>query len=161
MKNFCVELISSNYSLLSQFFLGQCYENQCYKHKDYEAMMVPGVTLQSCSGHYTVRFQNDPNLVLYCGRKPSWHTNTADDMNIDQLLLKRHGNLAHFCKDGIKAWSAHTSSAELLDLQKDGILVLYTTSGKAVWSTKTLGKCAIGLFCLQLFLKILLCCITN
>ena len=161
MKNFCAELISSNYSLLRQFFPGQCYKNRCNKHNDYEAMMVPGMTLQSHSDHYTLRFQSDRNLVLYYGRKPLWHTNTANGVNIDRLLLQRDGNLVLYRKDRSAAWSAHTSSAKVLNLQNDGNLVLYTTSGKAVWSTKTLGKCAIGLFFLQLFLKILLCCINN
>ena len=70
-----------------QLFPGQCYENGCYKCNDYEVVMVPGMTLQSRSGHYTVHFQSDSNLVLYCERKPLWHTNTANDMNIDKLLL--------------------------------------------------------------------------
>ena len=49
--------------------------------------MVPGMTLQSRSGHYPLHFQSDRNIVLYCERKPLWHTNTANDMNIEKLLL--------------------------------------------------------------------------
>ena len=93
--------------------------------------MVPGMTLQSHSDHYTLRFQSDRNLVLYYGRKPLWHTNTANGVNIDRLLLQRGGNLVLYRKDRSAAWSAHTSSAKVLNLQNDGNLVLYTTSGKA------------------------------
>ena len=125
--------------------------------------MVPGMTLQSPSGHYTLRFQSDRNLVLYCGRKPLWHTNTAGDMNIYRLLLQRDGNLVLYRKDGSVAWSAHTWGAAGLDLQNDGNLVLYTTSGKALWSTKTYRKCATGLefFFYSYFQIKFFCCISS
>ena len=108
-------------------------------------MMVPGMKLQSKSGHYTLHFQEDRNLVLYCGLKALWQTSTNGDMNINKFLFQNDGNLVLYRVSGSVAWTASVFGGKILVIQDDGNLVVYRNDWVAVWSTSTYGKCPIGL----------------
>ena len=108
-------------------------------------MMVPGMKLQSSSSHYTLHFQEDRNLVLYCGKKAMWQTSTFGAMNINKFLFQRDGNLVLYRVNGSVAWAASIFGGNTLVIQDDGNLVVYKNDGVAVWSTVTYGKCPIGL----------------
>ena len=113
------------------------------------------MTLQSRSGHYTLRFQSDRNLVLYCGDKALWSTKTYGDNKIDKFRFQGDGNLVLFRSDGSVAWAADVSGGNSLVLQNDGNLVVYQDDGNAVWSTNTNGRCPIGsLFLAKILIKI-------
>ena len=116
--------------------------------------MVPGMTLQSRSGHYTLRFQSDYNLVLYCGDEALWSTKTHGDNNIDKFRFQEDGNLVLYRSDGSVAWAADVFGKNSLILQNGGNLVVYQDDGDAVWSTKTNGRCPIGsLFLVKILIK--------
>ena len=116
--------------------------------------MVPGMTLQSRSGHYTLRFQSDHNLVLYCGDEALWSTKTYGDNNIDKFRFQEDVNLVLYRSDGSVAWAAVFGGNSLI-LQNDGNLVIYEDDGDAVWSTNTNGRCLIGsLFLVKILIKI-------
>ena len=137
------------------FSSGYCYHDRCYRYGGHEAMMVPGMTLQSRSGHYTLRFQSDRNLVLYCGDGALWSTKTYGDNNIEKFRFQEDGNLVLYRSDGSVAWAADIFGGNSLILQNDGNLVVYQDDGDAVWSTNTYGICPIGsLFLVTILIKI-------
>ena len=117
--------------------------------------MVPGMTLQSKSGHYTLRFQSDHNLVLYCGDKALWSTKTYGDINIDKFRFQQDGNVVLYRSNGSVAWAANVFGGNSLILQNDGNLVIYEDDGDVSWATNTYGRCPIGsLFLVKILIKI-------
>lgn len=120
--------------------------------------------------------QNDGNLVLYTASgKAVWHTETAGS-DASTLKLQTDGNLVLYNPSNVARWNSNTYHApdslsavvrvmpnggqmyigqrletakrdRYLSLQSDGNLVLYTSSGTALWSSRTTGK---GGFVLQM-----------
>lgn len=118
--------------------------------------------IQSSYPDYLVT-QSDGNLVLYnaWGRIPLWNSGTGGQGNGSYLVMQSDGNLVLFNSSGSPTWQTSTNwdstnsallygqnlyegsgiasenGAYYLAMQTDGNLVLYNSTGAAVWSTGT------------------------
>ncbi|MGD0083496.1 MAG: L,D-transpeptidase family protein [Acidimicrobiales bacterium] len=96
-----------------------------------------GTELKSRNGQFQLEMQRDGNLVVYNGARAIWSTNTSGHDGAD-AVLQRDGNFVLY-QASRPLWAAYTnrggSSANVLVMQVDGDLVVYSGSGKALWST--------------------------
>ncbi len=96
-----------------------------------------GMELKSRNGEFQLEMQSDGNLVLYDGSRPTWSTGTSGRTGA-AAVLQRDGNFVLYW-DGRALWASMTdrngSSANVLVIQVDGDLVIYSGSGTALWST--------------------------
>jgi len=96
-----------------------------------------GSELKSENGEFQLEMQSDGNLVLYSGSSPTWSTNTSGRIGAD-AVLQRDGNFVLYW-DGHPLWAAMTdrggSAANVLVMQDDGNLVVYSGAAKALWAT--------------------------
>ncbi|MBG6119016.1 MULTISPECIES: hypothetical protein [unclassified Sphingobium] len=103
--------------------------------------LLPGGSFTSSDGRFTFTMQADGNLVL---RGPSgvlWHTGTYDTSGAF-LAFQGDGKLVVYKGDGTGAiWqSGSYSLCSRLIVQNDGNVVIYATSGQAIWATNTGGN---------------------
>ena len=98
----------------------------------------PGKQWATCSG-YTLKLQNDGNLVLYDRRGRSrWSSNTAGHPNA-RFVVQRDGNLVIYGGRSRTLWSSNTAghpNAEFR-IQEDGNLVVYGNRNRVLWSSNT------------------------
>jgi glucosylceramidase len=100
------------------------------------SILMRGQYARSNGGGFTLRLQNDGNLVLSSsGGKTLWSTGRSGLY----LILQADGNLVEYSSSGAAVWSSGTagSGAAWLVVQPDGNLVLFDASGKSVWATNT------------------------
>ncbi|MDD3772970.1 MAG: bulb-type lectin domain-containing protein [Weeksellaceae bacterium] len=100
-----------------------------------------GVFLRSESGVYTLRFQEDGNLVLYKNKtKPIWASQTSGRQT-RSLIFQDDGNLVIYDANKNAVWSSnsHGKGGSYITLQNDGNLVIYTYQNKPVWASDTGG----------------------
>jgi hypothetical protein len=92
--------------------------------------------LRSTSGNYTLRMQEDGNLVAYDNhRNALWSSNTVGSGAIE-CVLQGDGNLLLKDRNGRVVWATYTDgykNAKLV-IQDDGNLVIYNERGLAVWA---------------------------
>jgi hypothetical protein len=109
--------------------------------------LLPGQSLQSDTGVYTLTMQSDGNVVLYNNEhKPLWWTNTGGGL-IDPLefSMQTDGNLVLYDTSGQARWASKTQGnpGAFLNMQNDGNGVVYRagatteTANNALWSTGT------------------------
>jgi hypothetical protein len=109
----------------------------------------------ACSGHQLMlNYQSDNNFVLYCNGSAIWATHTnivrpGSGLAAAHTQFLYNGNLVVFyyrtAKPGspLSDWASGTGGkgATHFRLQGDANLVIYTASGKALWSSHTAGRC--------------------
>lgn len=103
--------------------------------------LVPGQTLTSCGGQFTLNLQLDGNLVLYKGQSTVLASTGTVNKDSAQLELTTTGDFVLRGKLGEELWRsghANQTSAQAY-LQGDGNLVIYGPSGP-VWATNTAGQ---------------------
>jgi hypothetical protein len=91
--------------------------------------------LKSTNGKYTLRMQEDGNLVAYDSHeKALWNSNTAGSGAIE-CVLQDDGNLVLKDRRGRVVWATSTDGYKnaKLAIQDDGNLVIYNERGLAVW----------------------------
>jgi hypothetical protein len=92
--------------------------------------------LKSTNGKYTLRMQDDGNLVAYDSQgKSLWSSNTVGSGAIE-CVLQSDGNLLLKDRNGRVVWATYTDgykNAKLV-IQDDGNLVIYNERGLAVWA---------------------------
>ncbi|XP_063687622.1 uncharacterized protein LOC134820906 isoform X1 [Bolinopsis microptera] len=133
---------------------GYCEENACYKGAvDYTAnngfsngytVIKIGEELKSLDEKYTLKMQEDGNLVLYCnGTNALWASDTSDKTVEGGLQFQSDGNLVLYSPDRTALWSpnSYDKGVTSMVLQDDGNLVLYTDNGEAIWDSETYDKC--------------------
>jgi len=110
--------------------------------------LLPGQSIQSGDGRYSLVLQGDGNLVLYDTAAASdlwsatamWATNTAGK-NVTHAIMQHDGNFVLY--DGAeKVWATdtHGNDGAHLRIQNDGNVVIYAADGEeAIWSTGTEG----------------------
>src|SRR4030042_3752309 len=92
--------------------------------------------LRSTNGKYTLRMQDDGNLVAYDSQgKGLWSSDTVGSGAIECIMLGE-GNLLLRDKNGRSVWTSHTDGYKnpKLVMQDDGNLVIYNERGIAVWA---------------------------
>ena len=97
-----------------------------------------GGRLQSPNGSATFQMQADGNLVLYVAGKATWSSRTTGHPGA-YLAIQSDGNLVVYAQ-GRALWSSRTAKQDppvRLIVQDDGTVVLYSASGRALWSTGT------------------------
>lgn len=99
--------------------------------------LVRGDIVRSCNGQYLLAMQNDGNLVVYDGIRPTWHTKTYES-EAAQTIMQSDGNLVVYTSKGEALWNSGTQGNEgaALALQDDGNLVIYSRNGTALWASK-------------------------
>jgi hypothetical protein len=99
-----------------------------------------GTTWTTCN-NYTLKFQNDGNLVLYSrSGTPLWATGTNAKGNV--LAVQSDGNVVMYGSYwGQVLWATNTSGnpGSFLALQTDGNLVVYNRNGRPLWASNTAG----------------------
>jgi hypothetical protein len=107
----------------------------------------PGDTLQvdesleSPNGQFSLRLQEDGNLVLYSqDSQPLWASGT-DGQDVSTATMQDDGNLVLYSSGGDAVWAANTfgNDRAYLVLQDDGNLVIYSAAGAPLWATNTSG----------------------
>ncbi|MDC8985352.1 LysM peptidoglycan-binding domain-containing protein [Mycobacterium marinum] len=98
--------------------------------------LVPGESLVSKNGAYTLTLQDDGNLVLASRGTPLWATDT-NGQQVVRAEVQRDGNFVVYTADK-PVWHTDTKGKKnvRLVLQDDRNLVLYAADGPA-WSTHT------------------------
>lgn len=99
--------------------------------------LIPGASINSSNGRYTLVVQDDGNLVVYGQSGALWHaaTNTLPFAN---LVMQGDGNLVLYGPVGQVYWQSATSgnSNAGLVMQNDGNLVMYAGS-TVLWQSNT------------------------
>ena len=103
------------------------------------AVLLPGQSLKSVNGVYTLAYQTDGNLVVYKDATAVWQSATVGQ-EPGRVCMQSDGNLVMYGKDGAAQWNTSTNSAanvnsELI-MQTDGNLVIYNRNGAAIWSIR-------------------------
>jgi nucleoid-associated protein YgaU len=95
-----------------------------------------GGSLTSKNGAYSLKLQDDGNLVLYARDNPVWSTST-NGQDVVRAELQKDGNFVLYTPDK-PVWHTETKGKKdvRLVLQDDRNLVLYAAHGVA-WSSKT------------------------
>lgn len=98
-----------------------------------------GGSLESSSGQYTLRLQDDGNMVLYeNGDQPVWASGTHGQ-EVGYAVMQEDGNLVLYAPGGEAVWATDTYGQDgaSLVLQDDRNLVIYTANGEPIWATDT------------------------
>ena len=103
-------------------------------------VVLPGDTVASGDGRYTLKYQTDGNLVLYVqtGSDPVaiWASKTAGK-SVGSAVMQGDGNFVIYGKDGKSAvWSSGTSGhpGSWLLLRRDGNVVICSPDGTPPWN---------------------------
>lgn len=100
-----------------------------------------GTIMRSMNGIFTLRFQNDGNLVLYKnGNNPIWASQTHGKTS-KKFRFQDDGNLVIYNAADSAIWSSNThgKNGSYMVLQDDGNLVIYTINNQPIWATNTGG----------------------
>jgi len=101
--------------------------------------LVPGQSITSQDGRFTLIFQTDGNLVLYApGGQALWASNTAGHVVWD-AVMQGDGNLVIYDPRAHALWASATAgdAGAWLIVQNDGNLVIYDANGKPLWASNT------------------------
>lgn len=102
--------------------------------------ILPGASLSSTNGQYSVVYQGDGNFVLYdvLAGTALWTTNTGGTAP-GQAVVQGDGNFVIYDAVGNALWAAGTSGnpGAYLVLQDDGNFVIFNASAEPIWSRIT------------------------
>lgn len=99
--------------------------------------LLPGQQLTSQDGRFTLKAQQDGNLVLLFGATQLWATGTATGKSL-YFRLQTSGAATLFDVPQDPMWATPAAGANAtLTLQNDGNLVLKSSGGSVVWQSNT------------------------
>ena len=102
--------------------------------------ILPGASLSSASGQYSVFYQSDGNFVLYdvLAGTALWTTDTGGTVP-GQTIVQSDGNFVIYDATGAALWAAGTAGnpGAYLLLHDDGNFVIYNGSAEPIWSRLT------------------------
>lgn len=103
-----------------------------------ETALRPGNKVNSASGLYGLRYQEDGNLVLDGPEGPLWASGT-DGRGAGVCVMQADGNLVLYGPDDRRIWDSKTENnpGSSLVIQDDGNAVIYRPDGSPVWATET------------------------
>ncbi len=103
-----------------------------------------GESITSTNKNFSLRMQQDGNLVLYkteSGKETVlWHTHT-NEKKATIAKMQEDGNFALYDEDGNHYWNSGTNGRTkqpFIKIQNDGNLVIYTIEDR--WNSGTSGK---------------------
>lgn len=109
--------------------------------------LLPGQSLQSDNGLYTLTMQSDGNVVLRnSASTPLWRTGTGGgQFDPRDFIMQTDGNLVLYDTSGQYRWASKTQGnpGAFLNVQNDGNLVVYRagstsqTANNSLWSSGT------------------------
>jgi len=109
--------------------------------------LLPGQSLKSDNGLYTLTMQSDGNVVLRdSASTPLWRTGTGGGQFVPRdFIMQTDGNLVLYDTSGQARWNSKTpgNPGAFLNVQDDGNLVVYRagsateTVGNSLWSSGT------------------------
>ncbi len=99
--------------------------------------LLPTNFITSVNGKYKLIQQEDGNLVIYQGNRPTWSTGT-NGRKTQRCVMQKDGNLVLYdiFKDAV--WASNTNGNEYayLILQDDGELVIFNRDNQVIWSSR-------------------------
>jgi WD40 repeat protein len=102
--------------------------------------LMPGGSIKSADGRFTLIMQADGNLVLYGpDNQALWASNTSGHPNVFDVIMQADGNLVVYDGQNQALWASNTNGkpGATLTVQNDGNVVIYDTSNHPVWATNT------------------------
>jgi hypothetical protein len=100
--------------------------------------LIPGASLQSSNGRYSLIYQTDGNLVLYTSNSNVLWVSNTNGQPAGYAIMQTDGNFAIYGPDGRFQWNTGTTTpGSWIILQDDGNLVVYTSAGIPIWATNT------------------------
>jgi WD40 repeat protein len=102
--------------------------------------LLPGGSIKSADGRFTLIMQGDGNLVLYGpGNQALWATGTQGHNNVWDVIMQGDGNLVIYDAHNHPLWATGTNGKQgvSLTVQNDGNVVLYDSGNHAVWASNT------------------------
>jgi hypothetical protein len=100
--------------------------------------LEPGQELIPPSGHYSLKYQTDGNLVIYVGGKnPIWSTGTSGKPAW-KTCMQEDGNFVVYSSEGKPVWASNTygTGGNRITIQDDGNLVIYNPQNSATWASR-------------------------
>jgi len=99
--------------------------------------LLPGETLNSCDGRFTLTLGQDGNLTIADGDTQLWASGTAGS-SAAEVVLQDDGRLVQYDVKGNVLWQSDSSShpGAVTFLQNDGNLVIYSNN-QPVWASNT------------------------
>jgi hypothetical protein len=93
--------------------------------------------LHSPNGGFTLKMQNDGNLVLYGIKGAIWATGT-NGKPVNRCIMQNDGNLVLYSPERA-IWASNTNGnpGSVLYMQNDENVVIYDNNDTAIWSTHT------------------------
>ncbi len=107
--------------------------------------LVPGGSIKSADGRFTLIMQGDSNLVLYGpGGEAMWASNSGGHANIWEVIMQTDGNLVVYDAHSKPLWASNTSGkpGAWLTVQNDGNVVIYDSSNHPLWASNTVVPAA-------------------
>lgn len=101
--------------------------------------LLPGASISSDDGRFSLVMQGDGNLVLYRnGAGALWATGT-NGKQVSFAIMQGDGNFVVYAPGGTPLWDADTNGnpGSVLILQDDGNLVIYAPGNRAIWDSHT------------------------
>ena len=125
---------STELNVLTQFF-----EVKDCGYMSSNTELKKGRSISSCNGDVTLIFQTDGNVVLYNNRtgQALWHTATGGRTDATKFIMQSDGNLVLYASNTPLRDAGINSPNAYLAIQDDHNLVIYSSSGVALWHTAT------------------------
>jgi hypothetical protein len=109
--------------------------------------LTSGQSVSSPNGGFTLKMQDDGNLVLYLNPRiygaSQWLWNSGTNNHPGAYaVMQAGGNLVVFSSGGMPLWNSGTSNhpGAHVSVQDDGNLVIYTTAREPIWQSQTHGS---------------------
>ena len=101
---------------------------------------IPGQSIKSSDGRFTLILQGDGNLVLYGPQnQPLWASNTAGHTDVWDVIMQGDGNFVVYDSHKVALWASGTAghASAYLVVQDDGNVVIYNVNDTSIWATNT------------------------
>lgn len=99
--------------------------------------LLPKNSITSANGRYKLIQQEDGNLVLYEGDRPTWATGT-NGKKTQRCVMQKDGNLVLYdiFKDAV--WASNTNGNEnaYVVLNDEGVLEMFNTNSQVIWRSR-------------------------